>query len=31
MSDGHTLERVVRYARYPVPLVREEGDDLAWG
>ncbi len=29
MSDGHTLERVVRYARCPVLLVREEGDDLA--
>ena len=30
LSDGHTLERVVRYARCPVLLVREEGDDLAW-
>ncbi len=26
MSDGHTLERVVRYAGCPVLLVREEGE-----
>lgn len=25
--DGHTLERVVRYARCPVLLVSQEGDD----
>jgi nucleotide-binding universal stress UspA family protein len=29
MCDGHTLERVVRYARCPVLLVWEEGEEQA--